>query len=123
MTMVLILAVTTGQVLAAADPTADANKADYDARMRDLDTQMRNAVNTPVDFCDPVALEAYGHPINAILFQKFNLKREREKMHPTIKQNVQAVVQTMADEGLLNDPPQIVEDYTAAMKRGDKTAA
>jgi TPR repeat protein len=29
----------------------------------------------------------------------------------------------MADEGLLDDPPQIVEDYGAAMKRGDKAAA
>lgn len=115
---------------AAEDPGADISAADYDARMRDLDTQLRNIVNTPVDFCDPVAMDAHGRDYSKVYYEKWKLTRARENLHPlhqsasqSVRQAAQHAADTFADEGLLDDPPQIVEDYEAAMKRHDAKAA
>ncbi|HEX4273051.1 MAG TPA: hypothetical protein VHZ32_16790 [Rhizomicrobium sp.] len=110
-----------GIAIAAENPTADAS--DYDARLRDLDTQMRNVLNTPTDFCDGPAMFEQQVAYTTLLGKKFQLQRERETVHPTIRQSVQKVVQTAADEGELAEEMPIVDDYEAAMKRGDAAAA
>lgn len=107
---------------AAEDPKADLSAADYDAKMRDIDTQLRNVLNTPTDFCDHAAVEAQNRAYDLGLFEKFNLQRQREKIHPTIKQDVEAVVQAVNDSGESRETPAI-NAYDDDMKQGDSAAA
>ena len=109
--------------IAAEDPSADMNAADYDAKARDIDTQMRDIINAPVDFCNRAAIDEQNRVYTHILFEKLQLQREREKIHPTIKQDVQKVVQDFADNGLgrVNSP--IVDEYDVDVTRGDTMAA
>jgi hypothetical protein len=64
---VLVGPVGGGGALAALDSNLENSNAngagkqstdDFNNRMRDLDKQTRDLMNTPVDFCDPAALDA-----------------------------------------------------------------
>lgn len=115
--------ITPGIARAADNPVIDPGASDYDARMRDLDTQMRNALNTPVDFCDPTVMFQHQVAYTTLLAQKLQLQREREKVHPTIRQDVQKAVQAAADAGDLAEEMPIVDAYEAALKRSDNAGA
>lgn len=119
----LVLVFCAPVVRAAEDPEADAGAADYDARMRDFDTQIRNIQNTPTDLCDPVAMDAQKLAWLIVSGQKHALRDQQEKKHPTGQQAAKAAADAMADEGMAMDFPQGLQDYEAAMKRGDTVAA
>jgi len=121
---VLAAVLMTGPLMAADDPKADLSAADYDAKMRDFDTQIRNIQNTPVDFCDPAAVDAQSLAWLTVYARKRDLRDQREKKHPAFQQAARAVADSMADEGTAADEvPLLVVDYEAAMKRGDTKAA
>src|SRR5579863_5471535 len=95
---------------------------DFDKQISDLDEQERQLMRTPSDFCDPAAVEARQHVLWHILYERFQARRQLGGK-PTTKQYAQAAEDAVADEGYLVVDTPMTEDYEAAVKRGDKTAA
>jgi hypothetical protein len=128
---VLVGPVGGGGALAALDSNLENSNAngaekqstdDFNNRMRDLDKQTRDLMNTPVDFCDPAALDAQTKAYGHLHFQKLQLEGQREKIHPNIALAVKTAANAFADEGeLVKDLPYVAE-YRDALERHDEVA-
>jgi hypothetical protein len=95
---------------------------DLNRQIADLDKKAHDLAFTPFDFCDPAIVKGRGDEFGEIEQRKFEARKKLGQVE-TVQQAARSAVATMADEGDLRTNSPMVDDYEAALKRGDPTTA